>query len=137
MLAAAVCGDIFASPSAKQVTTAIKAVGSKEGTILIITNYTGSFSFLLLCPSGSLTRVQATCYISVWAPKLSTRKDERRLAAAWLETTVRFRGPKEGSSVDEVLLAHLLVSSINSASITSLSENQQLPKFWEQRLSQE
>lgn len=40
-LSAAACGDIFASPSTKQVMAAIKAVPSTEGTILMITNYTG------------------------------------------------------------------------------------------------
>ncbi|KAL4876775.1 Dak kinase [Aspergillus karnatakaensis] len=41
MLSAAVAGDIFASPSTKQVLAAARAVPSDEGTILCITNYTG------------------------------------------------------------------------------------------------
>lgn len=41
MLAAAVQGDIFASPSTKQILAGIEAVPSDEGTILVITNYTG------------------------------------------------------------------------------------------------
>ncbi|BEI92353.1 uncharacterized protein CcaverHIS019_0411730 [Cutaneotrichosporon cavernicola] len=41
LLTAAVAGDVFASPSARQVLGAIKAVPSDKGTILIITNYTG------------------------------------------------------------------------------------------------
>ncbi|KAJ4309213.1 hypothetical protein N0V84_011634 [Fusarium piperis] len=41
MLAASVQGDIFASPSTKQILAAIEAVPSEEGTILVITNYTG------------------------------------------------------------------------------------------------
>lgn len=41
LLSAAACGDIFASPSMKQVLAAIAAAPSKEGTILLITNYTG------------------------------------------------------------------------------------------------
>ena len=40
MLDAAVCGDIFASPSTIQVYNAILAVQSKKGTLLIIKNYT-------------------------------------------------------------------------------------------------
>ncbi|KAK6836042.1 dihydroxyacetone kinase [Apiospora arundinis] len=40
-LAAAACGDIFASPSTKQITAAIRATPSDEGHILMITNYTG------------------------------------------------------------------------------------------------
>ncbi|MFJ6207989.1 dihydroxyacetone kinase subunit DhaK [Lysinibacillus sp. NPDC092081] len=41
MLDAAVCGDVFASPSQIQVYQAIKATASKEGTLLIIKNYSG------------------------------------------------------------------------------------------------
>ena len=41
MLAAAASGDIFAAPSTKQVLSAIEAVPSKKGTILMVGNYTG------------------------------------------------------------------------------------------------
>ncbi|KAF2734489.1 dihydroxyacetone kinase-like protein [Polyplosphaeria fusca] len=41
MLSAAVCGDIFASPSTKQIMAGIRNVPSNEGIILCITNYTG------------------------------------------------------------------------------------------------
>jgi dihydroxyacetone kinase len=41
LLSAVACGDIFASPSMKQVLSAIAAVPSTAGTILLITNYTG------------------------------------------------------------------------------------------------
>ncbi|KAL7948737.1 Dak1 domain-containing protein [Trichoderma barbatum] len=41
MLTASVQGDIFASPSTKQIVAAVDAVPSDKGTILVITNYTG------------------------------------------------------------------------------------------------
>ncbi|KAI1372540.1 glycerone kinase [Hypoxylon crocopeplum] len=41
MLAASVAGDIFASPSTKQIIAAIDTVPSDKGTILVVTNYTG------------------------------------------------------------------------------------------------
>ncbi|KAI0399569.1 dihydroxyacetone kinase [Xylaria palmicola] len=41
MLAASVQGDVFASPSTKQILAGIDAVPSDEGTILVVTNYTG------------------------------------------------------------------------------------------------
>lgn len=41
MLDAAVCGDIFASPSQIQVYKAIQATASEKGTLLIIKNYSG------------------------------------------------------------------------------------------------
>ncbi|TGJ84730.1 hypothetical protein E0Z10_g4010 [Xylaria hypoxylon] len=41
MLAASVAGDVFASPSTKQILAGIGAVPSDKGTILVVTNYTG------------------------------------------------------------------------------------------------
>ncbi|KAH6995791.1 Dak1 domain-containing protein [Ilyonectria sp. MPI-CAGE-AT-0026] len=41
MLAASVAGDIFASPSTRQILAAIDEVPSDVGTILVVTNYTG------------------------------------------------------------------------------------------------
>ena len=41
MLDAAVCGDVFASPSQIQVYQAIKQTASNRGTLLIIKNYSG------------------------------------------------------------------------------------------------
>ena len=41
MLDAAVCGDVFASPSQIQVYQAIKATAGEQGTLLIIKNYSG------------------------------------------------------------------------------------------------
>ncbi|MDU4171042.1 MAG: dihydroxyacetone kinase subunit DhaK [Citrobacter freundii] len=41
MLTAAVCGDVFASPSVDAVLTAIQAVTGEAGCLLIVKNYTG------------------------------------------------------------------------------------------------
>ncbi|KAG7044000.1 dihydroxyacetone kinase [Colletotrichum scovillei] len=41
LLSAVACGDIFASPSTKQVLEAMRLAPSDAGTILLITNYTG------------------------------------------------------------------------------------------------
>lgn len=41
MLDAAVCGDVFASPSQVQVYQALKATASSKGTLMIIKNYSG------------------------------------------------------------------------------------------------
>lgn len=41
MLTAAVCGDVFASPSTIQIYNAILQAGSEAGTLLIIKNYSG------------------------------------------------------------------------------------------------
>lgn len=41
MLSAAVCGEVFASPSVEAVLTAIRAVTGEAGCLLIVKNYTG------------------------------------------------------------------------------------------------
>lgn len=41
MLTAAVCGEIFASPSVDAVLSAILAVTGQAGCLLIVKNYTG------------------------------------------------------------------------------------------------
>ncbi len=41
MLTAAVCGDVFASPSTSQVYNALEATRTKKGTLLVIKNYSG------------------------------------------------------------------------------------------------
>lgn len=42
MLTAAVCGDVFASPSVTAVLTAVQAVCGEAGALLIVKNYTGT-----------------------------------------------------------------------------------------------
>lgn len=41
LLSAVACGDIFASPSTKQVMAAMRLAPSDKGTIFLVTNYTG------------------------------------------------------------------------------------------------
>ncbi|GAU98457.1 hypothetical protein RvY_09600 [Ramazzottius varieornatus] len=41
MLTAAVCGDVFASPSVDQILLVLRLIGHKGGTIVIVKNYTG------------------------------------------------------------------------------------------------
>ncbi|KAI9712049.1 MAG: hypothetical protein M1820_001758 [Bogoriella megaspora] len=54
MLTAAVAGDVFASPSTKQIMSAIKNVPSNNGIILGITNYTGDMLHFGLAREKSL-----------------------------------------------------------------------------------
>lgn len=56
LLAASACGDIFASPSMKQVLTAIATVPSDKGAILLITNYTGDKLHFGLAAERALAR---------------------------------------------------------------------------------
>lgn len=41
MLSAAVCGDVFASPSVEAVLSTIRAVTGPAGCLLVVKNYTG------------------------------------------------------------------------------------------------
>jgi len=59
MLAVAASGDIFASPSARQVKTVIKNTPSDEGTILVVTNYTEDCLHLgMACEKANAARYQ-------------------------------------------------------------------------------
>lgn len=44
MLSAAICGEVFSSPSWAQIYTAIKSVGGKKGVLFIVKNYMGTLS---------------------------------------------------------------------------------------------
>ena len=48
MLDAAVCGDVFASPSTMQVYKAITQTQSSKGTLLIVKNYSGDCMNLMM-----------------------------------------------------------------------------------------
>lgn len=47
MLAAAVVGDLFASPSAASIVHAVRAVTGSSGCLFIVKNYTGSLTACL------------------------------------------------------------------------------------------
>ena len=49
MLTAAVCGDVFASPSTPQVYNALEEVQTDPGILLIIKNYSGDCCRMCLC----------------------------------------------------------------------------------------
>lgn len=62
MLAAGVSGDIFASPSTKQILVGLQAVPSNVGQILVITNYTGDvLHFGLAAEKVNAANKQSRC----------------------------------------------------------------------------
>ncbi|KAL9088857.1 MAG: hypothetical protein Q9159_002820 [Coniocarpon cinnabarinum] len=74
MLAAAASGDIFASPSTKQVLSAIEAVPSSKGHILIVGNYTGDcLHFGLACEKANAMN-KAPCGIVIAGDDVSVGK---------------------------------------------------------------
>ncbi|KAI9353208.1 Dak1-domain-containing protein [Zopfochytrium polystomum] len=66
ILSAAVPGDVFASPSAKQVRGAIAAVPSDVGTVLVVTNYTGdNLHFGLACQQARASGIDNIAMVMV------------------------------------------------------------------------
>ena len=52
MLAAAVVGDVFASPPAEAILACLKAVTGAAGTLLVVMNYTGGY---MIAPCSTYT----------------------------------------------------------------------------------
>lgn len=82
MLSAAVAGDIFASPSTKQVMAAINNAPSNAGVILCITNYTGDILHFGLATEKATAAGQNVSQIplsdDVSLPKHQTQNTGRR-----------------------------------------------------------
>ena len=71
MLNAAVCGDVFASPSVKAVLAAIRHVCGPNGCLLIVKNYTGDRLNFGLAAERRYRALSSPCTLSteqvVWA----------------------------------------------------------------------
>lgn len=78
MLAASASGDIFASPSTKQVLSAIEAVPSKKGMILLVGNYTGGDSIAVL-PSQRANKILKRRLPSLRSGSREGKLDEQEL----------------------------------------------------------
>ncbi|KIH92141.1 dihydroxyacetone kinase [Sporothrix brasiliensis 5110] len=79
MLAAAACGDIFASPSTRQILSAVNRVPSDAGTILVITNYTGDCLHFGLAAEKANASGQHTCRMIVCGDDVSVGRGGGRL----------------------------------------------------------
>ncbi|KAI9667095.1 MAG: hypothetical protein M1831_001272 [Alyxoria varia] len=74
VLAASASGDIFASPSTKQVLSAVESVPSNKGTILLCGNYTGDcLHFGLACEKANALR-KSPCGIIIAGDDVSVGK---------------------------------------------------------------
>ena len=100
MLTAAVCGDLFASPSVDAVLTAIQAVTGEAGCLLIVKNYTGDrLNFGLAAekarPSADeALGIKAVDYIA-FAPKIDVNQ-----AYQWLSQSVNaVKGESAGATI--------------------------------------
>ncbi|KAI9726101.1 MAG: hypothetical protein M1828_002109 [Chrysothrix sp. TS-e1954] len=108
MLAASASGDIFASPSTKQILAAVEAVPSTKGTILVVTNYTGDcLHFGLACDKANATN-KSPCGIIICGDDVSVGKKgslvgRRGLAAQIGVLKIMGAASAAGASFDELM----------------------------------
>lgn len=106
MLAASVAGDIFASPSTKQILAGIDAVPSDKGTILVITNYTGDCLHFGLANEKAIARGHKSrmiiCGDDVSVGKKGSLVGRRGLAGQIGVLKVMGGAAGSGASLDEV-----------------------------------
>ena len=106
MLAGAVAGDIFASPSTKQIVAGINAVPSDKGTILVVTNYTGDCLHFGLAAEKAIAQGH-DCRIIICGDDVSVGKKGnlvgRRGLAGQIAVLKAMGGASgKGSSIDDV-----------------------------------
>lgn len=107
MLAASVAGDVFASPSTKQILAAVEAVPSDQGTLLVITNYTGDCLHFGLAAEKTKARGKA-CRMLICGDDVSIGKKggslvgRRGLAGQIGVLKVLGAAASQGASLDEL-----------------------------------
>ncbi|KAI0470656.1 Dak1 domain-containing protein [Xylariaceae sp. FL0804] len=80
LLAASVAGDVFASPSARQILAAVDAAPSDRGHILVITNYTGDcLHFGLAAERAALRPGARPCRVIICGDDVSVGRTRGRL----------------------------------------------------------
>ena len=119
MLDAAVCGDIFASPSIKQVYTAICKTESKKGTLLIVKNYSGdcmNFNEAAALAEEDDIEVKAVYVNDDIAVKDSLYTVGRRgVAGTVFVHKIAGAAAEEGRSLDEVkAVAEKVIANVRS-----------------------
>lgn len=106
LLAASVAGDIFASPSTKQILAGIDAVPSDKGTILVVTNYTGDCLHFGLANEKAISRGHKCrmiiCGDDVSVGKKGSLVGRRGLAGQIGVLKVMGSAAGAGASLDEV-----------------------------------
>lgn len=106
LLSASVAGDIFASPSTRQIMSAIERVPSDKGTILVVTNYTGDCLHFGLANEKARARGHdcriIMCGDDVSVGRTGDRVGRRGLAGQIGVLKVMGGAAGEGGSVDDV-----------------------------------
>ena len=103
MLTAAVCGDLFASPSVDAVLNAIVAVTGDRGCLLIVKNYTGDrLNFGLAAEKAKRYGLKVEMVIVADDVALSDNKQPRGIAGTALVHKVAGHAAEQGKSLSEV-----------------------------------
>ncbi|RDA83218.1 hypothetical protein CP532_4368 [Ophiocordyceps camponoti-leonardi (nom. inval.)] len=117
MLAAAVQGDVFASPSTRQIMAAVDAVSGSEGVILVVTNYTGDCLHFGLANEKANNGGDRRCRILICGDDVSVGRrraglvGRRGLAGQIAILKVMGAAAGSGSSLDDVYDLGVAVSS--------------------------
>ncbi|MEB6380723.1 dihydroxyacetone kinase subunit DhaK [Leclercia adecarboxylata] len=103
MLTAAVCGDLFASPSVEAVLSAIVAVTGDRGCLLIVKNYTGDrLNFGLAAEKAKRYGLKVEMVIVADDIALPDNKQPRGIAGTALVHKIAGYAAEQGKSLDEV-----------------------------------
>ncbi|MEP9310352.1 dihydroxyacetone kinase subunit DhaK [Enterobacter cloacae] len=103
MLTAAVCGDLFASPSVDAVLNAIVAVTGDRGCLLIVKNYTGDrLNFGLAAEKAKRYGLKVEMVIVADDIALPDNKQPRGIAGAALVHKIAGYAAEHGKSLSEV-----------------------------------
>ena len=103
MLTAAVCGDLFASPSVDAVLNAIVAVTGEHGCLLIVKNYTGDrLNFGLAAEKAKAIGLNVEMVIVADDIALPDNKQPRGIAGTVLVHKIAGFAAESGKSLSEV-----------------------------------
>ena len=136
MLTAAVCGDLFASPSVDAVLNAIVAVTGDRGCLLIVKNYTGDrLNFGLAAEKAKRYGLKVEMVIVADDIALPDNKQPRGIAGTALVHKIAGYAAEQGKSLSEVRdLAQQACDNVYSLGLAMESCN--LPDSEEGRIQQ-
>ncbi|APS37478.1 dihydroxyacetone kinase subunit DhaK [Salegentibacter sp. T436] len=136
MLTAAVCGDIFASPSVDAVLSAIIATAGEKGCLLIIKNYTGDrLNFGLAAEQARELGYKVETVIVGDDIALGQEVEQRGLAGTLFVHKVAGHLAEKGKSLDEIAkTAQKVANNIFSIGL-SLEEGKKFQNPESSRLS--
>ncbi|MCC3702551.1 dihydroxyacetone kinase subunit DhaK [Rouxiella badensis] len=119
MLTAAVCGDVFASPSVDAVLNAIVAVTGKAGCLLIVKNYTGDrLNFGLAAENAKNLGYEVDLVMVSDDIALPDNKQPRGIAGTALVHKVAGYAAEQGKSLKEVTqLAQQAIDATSSIGV--------------------